>query len=323
MLRIHFSTEDLARVRLASGPHLLWETLLSLHVLQEPAGSLVFDLWRGRVQRGLGEDIAPLLRIAPPQGYSPDFLTPATPASSIGEGVETLLSTPRAQLQHDLARLATERGETPWLRSLAQGGMESMVRLGQAMQAYYRLALAPQWSDIERHISLDRSARAQLMLENGTEAVLSNLHPEATWESPVLTLPYPVEQDLHLAGRGLTLLPSFFCRRQPVTVLNTELAPVLVYPLGHSPSWSDGAGVTNGGSSLAALLGRTRASILNSLTSSRRTGEIAELLNIAPSSVSEHTTVLREAGLITSQRHRNTVYHLLTPLGTDLLKTSY
>ena len=34
MLRIHFTAEDLTRVRVRADPHPLWEVLLSLHLLQ-------------------------------------------------------------------------------------------------------------------------------------------------------------------------------------------------------------------------------------------------------------------------------------------------
>ncbi|MYT03316.1 MULTISPECIES: helix-turn-helix domain-containing protein, partial [Streptomyces] len=48
-------------------------------------------------------------------------------------------------------------------------------------------------------------------------------------------------------------------------------------------------------------------------------GETARRLGISPASVSEHTTVLRDAGLIQSLRVRNTMRHTLTPLGAELL----
>jgi DNA-binding MarR family transcriptional regulator len=49
------------------------------------------------------------------------------------------------------------------------------------------------------------------------------------------------------------------------------------------------------------------------------TGEIARRLRISPAAASQHTTVLRNAGLLVSHRHRNTVRHTLTPLGRAML----
>jgi DNA-binding transcriptional ArsR family regulator len=42
---------------------------------------------------------------------------------------------------------------------------------------------------------------------------------------------------------------------------------------------------------------------------------------VTPTTASHHTNVLRDAGLITSHRHANTVLHTLTPLGAALLRT--
>ena len=49
------------------------------------------------------------------------------------------------------------------------------------------------------------------------------------------------------------------------------------------------------------------------------TGEVARRLNISAAAASQHTTVLRNAGLLVSQRDRNTVLHTLTPLGRAML----
>jgi DNA-binding transcriptional ArsR family regulator len=51
------------------------------------------------------------------------------------------------------------------------------------------------------------------------------------------------------------------------------------------------------------------------------TTELARRLRISPGGASQHATVLREAGLVTSRRQRNTVRHSITKLGLDLLNT--
>jgi len=59
----------------------------------------------------------------------------------------------------------------------------------------------------------------------------SGLTPLFRWRWPVLEAPYPLDKDVHLAGRGLLLVPSYFCRRMPVTFADPGLPPVLVYPI--------------------------------------------------------------------------------------------
>lgn len=62
-------------------------------------------------------------------------------------------------------------------------------------------------------------------------------------------------------------------------------------------------------------LGRTRAAVL--LTVADRAGctttELSITAGVSVSTASEHTTVLRQAGLITTTRHHKAVLHTMTP----------
>ncbi|MER6186192.1 helix-turn-helix domain-containing protein [Streptomyces sp. NPDC001652] len=69
-----------------------------------------------------------------------------------------------------------------------------------------------------------------------------------------------------------------------------------------------------------ALLGITRTGILRAAATGATTTEAARHAGVTPTTASHHTTVLRDAGLITSHRHANTMLHALTPLGASLLQ---
>ncbi|MFB9397296.1 helix-turn-helix domain-containing protein [Streptomyces echinatus] len=71
---------------------------------------------------------------------------------------------------------------------------------------------------------------------------------------------------------------------------------------------------------LTPLLGRTRAAVLASLRHPATTTETADRVGISLPSASQHTTVLRNAGLITTTRTGTAVLHTLTPLSTALLR---
>ena len=60
---------------------------------------------------------------------------------------------------------------------------------------------------------------------------------------------------------------------------------------------------------------------LASLTHPATTTETADRVGISLPSASQHTTVLRNAGLITTTRTGTAVLHTLTPLGTALLRS--
>jgi DNA-binding transcriptional ArsR family regulator len=67
------------------------------------------------------------------------------------------------------------------------------------------------------------------------------------------------------------------------------------------------------------LLGRTRYAVLDAVAEGCGTGELARRVGISCPVTSQHATVLRQAGLITTQRTGRSVAHALTALGSALL----
>ncbi|WP_433330244.1 ArsR/SmtB family transcription factor [Spirillospora sp. CA-294931] len=269
---------------------------MSLHKIADGEGSLVFDGWRRRVRRRLPGSTRRLLELAPPQGPSPDFLTPEAP--TLDEGLAKI----RAQASPHIADPAARDG------------------LVNALREYHRSALEPWWPLIQAQVHTDLATRGQVLVHAGLDEMLTNLHPAARWSPPDLHLPYPVKRVLHLNGRGLRLLPSFFCWRRPITLCDPSRAPVLVFPIDHDPGWLASAPRTPTHRSLAALLGRTRAVVLTTIAAqSSTTTQIAHRAGVSLAAASQHTAVLREAGLIATQRRGNRSIHTITPAAKALI----
>lgn len=320
MLRIHFENGDLARIRFVKKPDPLWELVLSRHVLQRNDGQLVFGSWRRRVRRCLRDGtvvgaIKMLGAINPAGPYFPDFLTPEPLDQGIEPAIDTVLTTPQRRLCRDLLMLARYQTLSAWTRRLADGDPGILARLGTGLRVYYNAIIAPEEECIRREIDADRASRARAFLNGGAEGLLNSFRPLLRWEAPVLWANYPAEHDLHLNGRGLVLVPSYFCWRYPVTLEDTLLPPVLVYPVARSMD-----NERSGARPIAKLLGYRRYVVLEKIGGgATTTTELARLARLSVSSASEHATVLREAGLISSQRDANTMLHTLTPLGERLL----
>lgn len=324
MLRVHFTRDDLLRTRVAAAPDPLWEIVLSLNLLATRQGRAVFDTWRAQARTRLRllprRQLYLVRELAPPRGNFPDFLNPAEGSQGLAEGVQAIRSTSRRRLREEMNVLSA----TPaWLRPLADGEPSALESLGQALHRYFDAALTPCWSAVRAQIEADRAVRARDMLRGGVDALLSSLGPSLRWRPPVLETAYPFDRDLRLDGRGLLLVPSVFCWQTPITLTDPTLPPVLVYPVARTQHWwspQRAGGETR--MTLERLLGHGRAAVLRVLEDGCTTGEAARRAGVTAATASEHVRILREAELAASVRDRNTVLHVLTPLGLSLLRAN-
>lgn len=327
MLRIHFTDRDLEQTQVASTPDPLWETLLGMHIITSPGHlvSPVFNVWRRRAQHTLQEQnlverLRMLSTLAPSQAnYFPDFLTPAASAEGLTSGLVGLLQTPKKQLFQELILAETHYVLPSWARLLAQGDRETLSGLADSVRHVHDTVIAPDWSEVGASVTADWAIRARARNAQGVTGMLNSLRPLFRWNPPILEAPYPVRHDVFLNGRGLRLVPSFFCWQKPVALFDPDLVPVVVYPIQHQPSWAPQAVRNRHGVALGAVLGRTRARVLAALQGGITTTELAKKLGISGASASEHVGVLRDADLARSRRTGTIVIHTLTPLGEALL----
>jgi DNA-binding transcriptional ArsR family regulator len=323
MLRIHFTSDDLQNIRVARQPDPLWELMCSVCRLETGQGPLEFGHWRRSARQrfsgdsNLGHALRPLRALIPATGYIPDFLTPPVTGGGLSAGLDQLLRTPRVQLVRELTRLAESRPVPNWAASLGRPGSDALKVLANSLGIYFRGLLEPHWPRIRTAVGNDVGVRARVLLDGGTQALLASLRPVARWNAPVLEVDYPVQRDLYLEGRGLLLVPSYFCWRRPTALADPGLDPVLVYPVAKAPlTVADG---TDDG--VERLLGRTRAAVLTEVAgrSARTTSEVAGAVGIALPSASYQIGVLRDGGLVASHRDGKYVLHTATPLGLRLL----
>ncbi len=328
MLRIHFTDEDLVRIRVASEPDMMWEIANSLQLLQNREGGPVFDVWRKQIRArvtapgALREHIELLSTLYPSCRYFPDFLTPAGAGSDVDAGIDGVLHTPRDRLQSELAELANVRRLPSWVQDFAAARRTVTRRIDRALRGYHHEVVAPHLKHIRDGVEEYRMLLGHAVLHGGVEALLRALAPAARWRPPVLEADYPLTHEVVLAGRGLTLVPSFFCWRNPVSMADPDLPPVLVLPVHHQSGWPAPVRMPGPWSDrrLAALLGPTRAKILTASMLASTTTELSRRADVSPATASHHTAALRDAGLLTSTRVDNRVMHAITLLGREVLE---
>ncbi len=213
-------------------------------------------------------------------------------------------------------------GEDKWVLASADGRRD---KVAAGLSDFHQVAVAPYWKRMRLHLEVDRESRARVLMGSGIEGLLATLHPQVTWNSSVLEIKSHLSREVHGSGRGLLIVPSLFLFDRPRLLLDERSsgeAPALVYPapldpvqaatLWGNPRCNDQA--------LGALVGRTRAGVLQALTNGCTTTDLGRRLGISPAAASQHTSILRDAGLITSRRRLNTVVHTVTALGSALIK---
>ena len=197
---------------------------------------------------------------------------------------------------------------------------DSLKRLVDTLRRYHDLALAPYWPRMQEHLEGDTIKRGQALAFGGVEALLSGLHPKASYGKGVLELDKTYEAVIEPAGRGITLVPCVFAWPRVEVLIQPGYRPTLAYgPRGVANLWSSSSPAPNG-TALEAALGTVRASVLKSLfPTPTTTTELAHQLRLSPAAVSAHLSRLKAAELVEPHRSGKRVYYRLSCAGESLL----
>jgi DNA-binding transcriptional ArsR family regulator len=292
VLRIHFGVEDLARVQMVSGLGPLAESVFALDLLCRQRTA--HHGWRRTVRTALGHRLPAVTDVLGRDPLSELLWLIDGPGDSI-----------------DVRR------QPPDARSR---------QLAAAVSAFGRVAVLPYWQQVHRDLVAQRDIGARVLITRGVGHMLGMLNPAVRWNSPVLEVQSVEDRDVVLGGRGILLSPASFLTGRACVVIDATNRAAGRYVVAYSTPADDTvlSGPVDTGAqleqALRALVGHTRAAALQVITAGPTTSELADRLNISQGGASKHATVLREAGLITTVRRRNTAVHSITPLGTALLR---
>ncbi|MFJ8860097.1 ArsR/SmtB family transcription factor [Streptomyces sp. NPDC102451] len=292
MLRIHFTAADIARIRLGATVGPVMETAFAVSLLGRSVG-LPYVHWRRKVGSRT------------PPGPSTAPQTASLDADALLGLAERFIADTEA-----VPGAARQPAVQP--------------QLPAALSDTWQTAVAPYWDRITAYLETEREARSRIVMAGGVEQLLATLHPRLVWRAPCLEVTGVPDGEIRLDGRGVVLTPSVFLCDPPARILagrSTDGAAVLAFAAPPDARrsaclWEDTEGVER---PLGALVGQTRAAALRVLRTTCTTTQLADKLGISAAGASQHTAVLRETGLITTRRIRNTVLHTVTPLGMALL----
>jgi DNA-binding transcriptional ArsR family regulator len=314
VLRIHFSQQDLLLTRLAAGAEPSWELLLSLRGLLHGDSPPHIADWRSSLDPTGSTSALRLVNSLRADSPRPDLLARRSDSPGHRAVAGKVAATPKVagQAPHPALPLET------LLASSAQFSAPVKHELYALTEAYWRDALLPYWPQIRAAVQTDLPIRVNQFAYGGIEQCLMQLHPLVRWKAPVLEIPHgdgPGE-DLVLDGRGMRLVPSFFCGTPLTAPGDPGAQPVLVFGVDRRVVAPHSKSARGGMAALRELVGHTRAKVLAAIAVNPcTTTQLASHLVVSAASVSQHAAVLRKAGLITSQRSGSYVVHAITPTG--------
>lgn len=284
--------------------------------------------WIRRVRAvTMGPELDLLTTLVPPGRLLPSFLyrhlpDPPTGLESQLEQIERAGIDPIAS---DLAEVWGSGRMPGRTRALLGAGDDGVRRLTAALRWFWSTAVEPYWRSISAVLEDDVALRAGRVVADGMYRLFDDLHPEVSVAGELLNIDKPHHADaqtIHSDCR-VTLVPSVFTYPSLVIDLADRNLVVVYGAHGVARAW-DGIDKTrpNDDDRLAALVGQTRATILAMLAAPMTTTQIGLALEQSNSTVSEHLTCLRNAGLLTSWRAGRRVFYRQTALGTSLVQAS-
>lgn len=278
---VRFGVDDIAGVRFALSP--LWETVASYRAALDPGLHVVHLPW-----------IRPALTLLKDPGLA------ARTAPLRALAVTPPPRCPLAEIEEELAFLPPAPG------------------LADAVRAWWEAAVRPYWPRIRAVLEADIAYRTRQLAEDGIQQVFAGLNPALTWSGDSLSSPDLPSRSPGLGGGGITLAPTAFAVRCHYLTEDGPAQPALVYPTRAVGTLWERRDPT--GDSLARLLGRSRAQLLTYTSSPATTTQLAARTGLSLGAVSQHLTILREAGLVTSHRYRREVNYAASDLGIALLE---
>ncbi|MGP3955856.1 DUF5937 family protein [Nonomuraea sp. 3N208] len=315
-----FTSVDLARVRFAFSP--VSEAVASLRVLQDPSRQAMHLPWIRAVRPRLaGLDLRLLFALVPLGPYFADFLTPppATPLPDIAAELELVGAADLDEAVSEARRLPG--ADSPVVREFLDDPAAGVARAVAELRLYWDAAMDRFWPQIRGLFESEVLRRSRQLARDGAGSMFNDLHENITWNEGRLRVRTRAwRRSGPISGDGMILIPSVF-HWPNTTVMAEPYQPNLVYPVpGVGTIWSQGAVPTP--DALDALIGRTRARILVTLSDAATTTILARRLAMAPGAVSQHLAVLRRSGLITRRRSGREVFYVRSQLGDTLCAAS-
>ncbi|MCX6470285.1 MAG: DUF5937 family protein [Corynebacteriales bacterium] len=323
--RVVFTLGPTGAAAIRFGASASFELLRAVRVLQQPARFPLQGGWLRQVRSAIPtEPLGVIGTLVQPGHYAPDFLTPLPDGPPGADEIRAVSHADLEEMQRDLLKChsrATGARRTAlavWLGDLH----EARQVIARAWAELWTAILAPHWPAVERALLADITARAEQLARVGVAATVESLHERVTWSDDAIVVAHDTwDEAVDCSTTGLLLVPSVFSWPGCSVITEQPRLPTLYYPArGVAHAWPTAFEAQS--DALKRLLGTGRAAVLLALDRPLSTREVAASCELADGTASHHTRLLREAGLIWSDRVGKTVRHRRTALGDAVVAGS-
>lgn len=213
-----------------------------------------------------------------------------------------------------LSHLFIRRSPTPFTRALANGDDRAHGMLAGAVDRLRGAAVEPHLSGVAAAVAARAAGLTHLYAGGGASALLDRLGAGIRLRGGVLEVPTAFDADLELGRRALRIQPVALSRRAALAEPADEHLTVRI-PAGAPPRAEPGRLPA-----LRSLLGDCKAETLLAIVGCGGVSgrQLASMLGVSEAAASRRVAVLRQAGLIRSERTGQAVKHVATPLGHHL-----
>lgn len=272
--------------------------------------------WAARVRPMLGHPrLALLAELVPPGGVGSlpiVHLRPDSGATTWDEELAAIEALPEDVLRDDIERDGSARPLSR--RRLEDGTLGADV--AAALAFLWEEVMADEWARFERGLRAEVARCADVAAARGIGAALGELHPRIHWvagpDEASVVVDKPIIGRHDVGAEGLVLMPNAFLWDEPLVTVEAQTEGLL-YPCRTDEATVRGTqGSRPHASPMSRLIGSTRARVLDALALPLTTSALATQLELAPSTVSTHLTVLHSAGLVVRRRDGQRVLYART-----------
>jgi hypothetical protein len=319
MIELRLAPGDFAQLRFTYSP--LSEAINSLHMLHSDRVQALHRRWADSARERLRDLDTTLLRAIVPAGTS--VLTPPIDlngANTIEHQLQLLADWQPSLLRAELESLWQGVPMPAAAREVIADGPAGARRVALALGAYWNAAIAPHWDQMRAVLDADIAYRAQQVTLGGISALLKDLHPQLKFHESTIRIDRAGDRNYDLKGNGLLLIPCVFAGSCLMFDPGSLGLPNFDYrPRGIGTVWSNNGTTPGAGDPLTALIGPSRTAILRSAELPRTTTDLARVLSLSGPTVSEHLSILKRCGMVTSWRSGRRVLYQRTPLASSIL----